>query len=283
MKRYFLSIFLTMLTGCATHLSQQQCLTTNWQELGFRDGSSGSEPKNLEQSTQDCTSYGVKIDRNQYQSGWKQGVQKFCTPNSDLGFADAQAGKPLSDINSRIPICTQADIVLNLSTYKIGHQKGLALYCNYENGAIRAREGKSLPLGLCATHNPKQFNAGYMEGSLQLCGLPQNGFALGKDNKPYPDSCSPEQYPVFHAEYDRGHEISQRLADLKDRKSNADLVDSLLDLSTIKYGFKTMPDGYYALGNDTSDSAKKALETLNTHVRKEHHMDQEISRVQSQY
>ena len=283
MKHYFLIMITTLLTGCIPHLSQQQCQMTNWHDQGYRDGSSGNAPTNLGQSVEDCAGFGIKVDRGQYQTGWNQGAQAFCTPNSATGFADGQAGKPLSDINSRMPICLQAHVPLNLASYKTGHQKGQISYCSYENGAARARQGKSLPLDLCATHNPREFNAGYVDGMYQLCGLPQNGFALGKDNKAYPDSCNPDEYPAFHAEYDRGHAIGQRLAELNERKSLEDLSGTLLNLATIKHGFRTTTDGYYELGNDTSESAKKDLEILNSHVREAHQVDREISNLQGQY
>ncbi len=84
---------LSLLAGCASHLSQQQCLTTNWQEVGFNDGSEGQAQRDLSGAIQDCQKFQVTVDTSGYQRGWLAGMRKYCVPSYDQGAADGRAGQ----------------------------------------------------------------------------------------------------------------------------------------------------------------------------------------------
>ena len=73
---------LGVLNGCAT-LNESECRTTNWRDLGERDGRNGREPNTrLGQHAESCSKYGVSPNQGQYYAGWQQGVPFYCAPEN---------------------------------------------------------------------------------------------------------------------------------------------------------------------------------------------------------
>ena len=69
------------LSGCAT-LSEQQCLTADWESIGYQDGSRGYDAGRIASHTEACTEHAVRVDSQQYEEGRKRGLELFCTgPN----------------------------------------------------------------------------------------------------------------------------------------------------------------------------------------------------------
>lgn len=83
------------LPGCAT-LSKDECLTANWQTIGYDDGTEGQSPDRLDSHRKACTEYGVTPDLAGYQQGYEQGILIFCTPSN--GFARGQSGTAYNSI-----------------------------------------------------------------------------------------------------------------------------------------------------------------------------------------
>lgn len=69
------------LPGCAT-LSESQCLASDWQTVGYRDGMSGIQSSQLLKHQNACVKHGIVPDRNAYLAGWEEGVAQYCQPNN---------------------------------------------------------------------------------------------------------------------------------------------------------------------------------------------------------
>lgn len=83
------------LPGCAT-LSKNECLTADWQTIGYEDGTEGQSPNRIDSHRQACAEFGVTPDPDGYQRGFAQGVLIFCTPRN--GFAKGKSGAAYSGI-----------------------------------------------------------------------------------------------------------------------------------------------------------------------------------------
>jgi len=276
MKRLLLIPIIAALSGCATHLSQEQCLTINWQNEGFNDGIAGKPPRDLSRAAQDCSQYGIPVKNDRYLTGWLQGAKRYCTPDYNLGYTDGLAGKPENDIFSRMPICAQAGVKLNLGAYNSGRQKGLQSFCTYENGMLFARQGKMLP-DVCPPTLRAKFNAGWSTGKEQFCNQPENAFALGKSNQPYPEMCVPALYVAFKSEYDRGQAIGQRQGSVQSRINE---LNDRISSKVFRYSLESTHAGYYKLGRNKSPEAAQALDHVNAMVREKQHLESELFKLQ---
>ena len=68
------------LSGCAS-MSADECLTSNWQMIGFEDGSRGYGAERLGQHRKACAKHGVTPDLQAYRAGRAEGLQDFCQPS----------------------------------------------------------------------------------------------------------------------------------------------------------------------------------------------------------
>lgn len=95
--RSFTPVILIMLflPGCAT-LSKDECLTANWRNIGYEDGTEGQAPDKVDSHRQACAEYGVTPDLDGYQQGYAEGVLIFCTPRN--GFARGKSGAAYNGI-----------------------------------------------------------------------------------------------------------------------------------------------------------------------------------------
>lgn len=83
------------LPGCAT-LSESQCLASDWQTVGYRDGMSGIQSSQLLKHQNACVKHGIVPDRNAYLAGWEEGVAQYCQPNN--GFNAGERGASYSSV-----------------------------------------------------------------------------------------------------------------------------------------------------------------------------------------
>ncbi len=95
-----LSLFVlaTMLgmSGCAS-ISKDECLAANWQDVGIRDGASGRPEEYLIRHNTACAKVGVTPDRDAWQRGREQGLERYCTPQR--GFSIGEMGStPIAGI-----------------------------------------------------------------------------------------------------------------------------------------------------------------------------------------
>lgn len=77
-------------SGCAT-LSQGQCQTGDWREIGRQDGMHGLTRAQLFKHQEACAEYGVRPDAAAYDAGRTQGLRRYCTPRQ--GFIEGRDGR----------------------------------------------------------------------------------------------------------------------------------------------------------------------------------------------
>lgn len=83
------------LSGCAS-MTEQECLTANWFDQGFRDGRSGQPLSRIADHQKACAKVGVKPDNALYFQGRDQGIQIYCTPENAL--AVGRLGQPYRNV-----------------------------------------------------------------------------------------------------------------------------------------------------------------------------------------
>lgn len=265
MKKIILSTViasLSLLQGCVQHLSQAQCMTTNWYQVGMGDGAQGQAPRNLQSSIQDCLKFQIIVDPNVYMKGYRQGLKQYCNPTYELGMADGAAGKPLTVILARQGLCMSNQIHFDYSHYQQGRAKGLISFCTYQNGQQIGAGGSVAP-DVCPPNLRAQFMSGWQSGQGQYCMNSPNGFVLGKNGQAFPSICTGPQYIAFQAEYQRGQFVAQRIASLQAKIDN--LKDSIRNLASQFSLNKTYGD-YYTLGANTTPQAQAALNQVNAMV-----------------
>lgn len=74
---------LLLLSGCAT-LSETECVSGNWEQVGYQDGKSGRDSDYILRHESACIEYGVQLDRVAYAEGRQQGLTRYCT--TDNGY-----------------------------------------------------------------------------------------------------------------------------------------------------------------------------------------------------
>lgn len=140
-----------VITACGSHLSKNQCLLSNWGELGYSDGANGLLMRNLEQDSKDCARFNMGIDAMAYRSAWKQGVRTFCVPQT--GYHLGLDGKKYNSV------CPEDLFPAFIRQYK----RGLRRYCTPETAYQLGRVGKTMPT-FCATDLKVAFSNAYQQG-----------------------------------------------------------------------------------------------------------------------
>ena len=270
-------VCILLLSGCVPHLTQQQCLTTNWYQMGFGDGSSGKPQRSLQRDIQDCLKFKIPVDTAAYAKGYGAGVKQFCTPGYELGLQDGQAGKPLSVILQRQTLCTQNGDTLNLIRYKQGRNKGLTQFCTYQNGLQLAASGQQPPQ-VCPPALQARFMRGWEKGQQQFCSNSPNGFAIGKAGRPFPGICSAPMYIAFRSEYQRGQAIYGRVQSLQAEISD---INNKIQNKVYKYHLRERFDGRYRLGDKKTPAAKEALERVRHLARKRDRLKNQLYRAKT--
>jgi hypothetical protein len=65
--------------GCAT-MNESECLTVDWQTVGFEDGVAGYSGDRIGQHRKACAKHGVTPDLVGYQRGREAGLKEYCQP-----------------------------------------------------------------------------------------------------------------------------------------------------------------------------------------------------------
>ncbi|MCI5077375.1 DUF2799 domain-containing protein [Oricola sp.] len=71
------------LTGCQT-LNEEQCLTTDWRQLGETDGNAGRQQSYIARHQEACNKFGAAVDVAAWHAGWDLGIRYHCTPENGL-------------------------------------------------------------------------------------------------------------------------------------------------------------------------------------------------------
>lgn len=90
--RHGLALLLTgaLVSGCAT-MSESECLTADWQAIGYEDGSAGRPATHIGARRQACAEFGVTPDTSAWTFGRDEGLLNYCVPAN--GFRIARAGQ----------------------------------------------------------------------------------------------------------------------------------------------------------------------------------------------
>lgn len=75
------TFLLLLLSGCAS-MSEQECLTANWLDKGYRDGRNGLPLTLLAEHREACAKVGVVPDNTLYLRGRDRGIVEYCTPEN---------------------------------------------------------------------------------------------------------------------------------------------------------------------------------------------------------
>lgn len=222
-----------VLSGCAPHLSQDQCLNTNWDEIGYNDGFNGRMPRDLTNAIKDCEKFNLSVNTAAYQKGHRRGVKGFCHPSTQLGLADGGNGRALNLIRSRDNFCRSNELSLNLDDYQQGYDKGIVSFCTPERGQSIGSAGQPNPL-VCPRGLSTAFNRGWNKGVAQFCRNDLTAFDRGRTGQAYPSVCSSARYPHFAAAFYRGARIHRRVAELKAQidQVNRDIATAKSDMES---------------------------------------------------
>ncbi len=83
------------LAGCAT-MDEAECLSVDWQTVGFEDGVAGYSGDRIGQHRKACAKHGVSPDLVGYQAGREAGLREYCTPEN--GFRIGSRGNNYSGV-----------------------------------------------------------------------------------------------------------------------------------------------------------------------------------------
>ena len=154
MKKYigFISgvVMIVILVGCAT-VSKEDCLLTDWFEIGRMDGIQGKPRSAFQNRARQCLEHGVPVDRQAYYQGHDEGLIYYCTEQN--GFELGRQGSPYSFI---CPPQFEGN-------FQAGYQKGIQLFCTEQNGYNLGYRGRTYSY-ICPPEYELDFRRGYLMG-----------------------------------------------------------------------------------------------------------------------
>jgi hypothetical protein len=109
------TLTLLVMSGCAT-MNEQECLTADWESVGYADGRVAREAARLGKHRAACIEHGITADRDAYARGYDKGIRTFCS--EDMAFAFGTGGKP-------VPALCPAELMPAL---KIANEMGMEKY-----------------------------------------------------------------------------------------------------------------------------------------------------------
>lgn len=78
-----------LLSGCAS-LSKDECITGDWQGIGYRDGLQGKPEAFIAEHQTACSEYSITVDLISYQQGREIGLNTYC--KADNGYRLGRSG-----------------------------------------------------------------------------------------------------------------------------------------------------------------------------------------------
>lgn len=83
-------LLISAVSGCTT-MSESECATADWHDIGIKDGRNGMPASYMEERRQDCSKDGISLDQKQYVAGRNTGILEYCTPQN--GRLQGQQGR----------------------------------------------------------------------------------------------------------------------------------------------------------------------------------------------
>jgi hypothetical protein len=84
---------LALLPGCAS-MSKAECMTVDWQTIGYEDGAAGRSGDRIAQHRKACAKHGVTPDLSAYQAGREQGLREYCQPQNGYRLGENGRDNP---------------------------------------------------------------------------------------------------------------------------------------------------------------------------------------------
>ena len=265
MKTQFISsaLLTLFLSGCAMHMSQQECANTNWNQLGFNDGTRGAAHRDLDQDVSDCAKFKINVNAKAYEDGYQSGLARYCSYNKGRSLGNSGSQKSSVCNNGSFP------------SFQRGYKDGIRQYCTYQRGVSIGATGKANP-GVC---HGGSFNQGFNKGIAEFCRHSNNGYSLGRTGKAYPAGCSQDRFPAFYESYQRGQTIHGRTAEIQSQiQPMTDKINELVE----EHHYHLNADGSYRLGSHHhSDSAEAHLNEVNELIKDREHLKNKLFKTQT--
>ena len=77
-----------LLVGCAS-MSEQECRTANWEEVGYSDAAGGYESSRIGSHREACAPVGVSVNLAAYRRGYDMGLDSYCTDVTGFGAGES--------------------------------------------------------------------------------------------------------------------------------------------------------------------------------------------------
>ena len=87
MKNYLLPLVALCLSGCAS-LSENECLTADWESIGYLDGSRGYNSGRVGEHSEACAKVNITPDAKLYEEGRNRGLEVFCTGRNGVRIGE---------------------------------------------------------------------------------------------------------------------------------------------------------------------------------------------------
>ena len=145
---FFVLLSFLLLSGCAG-LSKDECLTADWQIIGFEDGSAGQSAARIGDHRRACAKHGVTPDKTAYDAGYHEGIMNYCSFNRGNNASLAGYG--------RLQVCPDN------SQYQVGYEQGLQNFCTYDSGYDYGLKGNTYRK-ICPQSREDDFLNGYQHG-----------------------------------------------------------------------------------------------------------------------
>ena len=147
-----ISIIATVLTvfGCST-VSKEDCLLTDWYEIGRLDGRQGQPRTAFQGRAKACLEHGINADRQAYYNGHDLGLKYYCSEQK--GFELGQKGLPYKSV---CPLQLEPD-------FRAGYQKGIQSFCSGYKGFELGSQGQAYRY-VCPPEFEPEFRAGWANG-----------------------------------------------------------------------------------------------------------------------
>ena len=145
-----LAAVMLMVAGCAS-VSKEDCLLTDWYEIGRMDGRQGKPRTAFQGRAKACLEHGISADRQAYYNGHDQGLNYYCTEQK--GVELGQQGLPY---NSVCPLQLEPN-------FRAGYNKGLQSFCSEQKGFELGHQGQAFR-SVCPPEYEADFRIGYNNG-----------------------------------------------------------------------------------------------------------------------
>jgi hypothetical protein len=146
----FTIVMVVVVAGCAS-VSKEDCLVTDWYEIGRMDGRQGKPRTVLQGRAKACLEHGIHADRQAYYAGHDQGLRYYCTEQN--GFELGQKGRPY---NSVCPLQLEAN-------FRTGYNRGMQSFCSEPKGFELGYQGQAYR-NVCPPEFEAEFRVGYEKG-----------------------------------------------------------------------------------------------------------------------